>query len=514
MSEGSQTSRIPEIGNVIAQKYRIIRHIGAGGMGLVLEAEHTRTGKRVALKCLYGGLGADPEARQRFLLEARASARVRHPNVVDVYDVVEEPDNAFMVMELLDGESLGSLLARRRLEPRRFIGLLLEAMRGVSAAHKQGVIHRDIKPDNIFLARLADRRGRTPIVLDFGLSKLKDDPERYFRPRESAGLALTRSGVFMGTLLYTSPEQLQGADVDLRTDVYAFGVILYEGLAGRLPYQVETGHELLARMISSGPTPLRDLVRGIPAGLEEAVMGALAIERADRTPALDALISQLEPFVHRASFRPRRPTPVRRARVPSRPPSAAATMLRELVRTCARATWLGVVCLFWIVTWLVEWVFRAKPIFGNTPAERELAVAGEEWIDSWGDLFVLLLDTASKLITRHGVKLLYAMPALALLLWYFHDSSSAGSHPPETSAPSHLVQPATPETLPPPEPALPELDNEPAPVESPPTEGELSVASTEPASAATKPAPPNNRLRIRARLLRQRPPEPEHVQEP
>jgi eukaryotic-like serine/threonine-protein kinase len=208
----------PAVGSVLAGRFRVLRQLGEGGMGVVLEAENTQTGKRVAIKWLRAALASQPDAVERFLREARASARVRHPNVVDVYDVVQEADSAFLVMELLEGELLTAVLERGGIPAHELIALLLDAMRGVAAAHKQGVIHRDIKPDNIFLEFESDRGRRTPKVLDFGISKL------------SAGepLSLTQAGVTLGTPLYMSLEQLRGADdIDERTDVYAFGVILY-----------------------------------------------------------------------------------------------------------------------------------------------------------------------------------------------------------------------------------------------------------------------------------------------
>jgi serine/threonine protein kinase len=284
----------PGPGAVLGGKFRVIRQLGEGGMGVVLEAEHTVSGKRVAIKWMRPELASRPEAVERFLREARASARVRHPNVVDVYDVVHEGNAAFLVMELLDGEPLTALLERGGMPAHELIALLLEAMRGVAAAHREGVIHRDIKPDNIFLARETDRSLRTPKVLDFGISKLSG----------GEGLALTQTGATLGTPLYMSFEQLCGVrDIDARTDVYAFGVILYEALTGRPPYEAETFPELIVKIANTQPKPPKSLRSDIPRSLDRLIQSAMAKERDQRFPSLEVMIRALEPFVTAELFR-------------------------------------------------------------------------------------------------------------------------------------------------------------------------------------------------------------------
>jgi serine/threonine-protein kinase len=282
------------VGAVLGGKFRVVRQLGEGGMGVVLEAEHTVSGKRVAVKWMRPELASRPEAVERFLREARASARVRHPNVVDVYDVVHEGNAAFLVMELLEGEPLTAVLERGGMPAHELIALLLEAMRGVAAAHREGVIHRDIKPDNIFLARETDRSLRIPKVLDFGISKLSG----------GEGLALTQTGATLGTPLYMSFEQLCGVrDIDARTDVYAFGVILYEALTGRPPYEAETFPELIVKIANTQPKPPKSLRSDIPRSLDRLIQSAMAKERDQRFPSLEAMIRALEPFVTAELFR-------------------------------------------------------------------------------------------------------------------------------------------------------------------------------------------------------------------
>lgn len=275
-------------------KYRIVRLLGQGGMGAVFEAEHRDTQKRVAIKCLHPLHAADPAIAERLVREAQATARVRHPNVVDVYDVGQDGQTIYLVMEYLDGEPLTEALLRQDLPVHTAIALLTAAMRGVAAAHRQGVIHRDIKPDNIFLAREAESVLPVPKVLDFGISKL-----------EGCGYqrSLTRSGLAVGTPSYMSYEQISGeGSVDARVDVYAFGVILYELLTGKVPYEANTFSELLVRLSTQTPVPPLELRRDLPAGLSRLVMRTLARERDQRVPSLDVLITQLEPYTRADTF--------------------------------------------------------------------------------------------------------------------------------------------------------------------------------------------------------------------
>jgi serine/threonine-protein kinase len=271
---------------VLAGKHRIVRVLGEGGMGVVLEAEHVLSGKRVAIKWLHPSSHDPSQAFGRMLREAQAAARVRHPNVVDVYDVSADGSSMFLVMELLEGETLAAALARGSIAIPTLIALLLEAMRGVAEAHRQSVIHRDIKPENIFLVRHRDREQPTPKVLDFGISKLV----------EAGSLSLTRTGDALGTPLYMSAEQLRGVrDLDARADVYAFGVILYEALTGRPPYEAETLSALISQVSTPPPSP-KSLRPELPSALDRAVQHALMPDREQRTPSIDALIAELAPF--------------------------------------------------------------------------------------------------------------------------------------------------------------------------------------------------------------------------
>ena len=296
-SQWSDTAAVvegrPALGSVLGGKFRTVRQLGEGGMGVVFEAEHILSGKHVAIKWMQPDVASQPQAVERFLREARACALVRHPNVVDVYDVVHEGDVVFLVMELLEGEPLSAALGRGGMPAHELIALLIEAMRGVSAAHRQGVIHRDIKPDNIFLEREADRSTRTPKVLDFGISKLNAE-----------GMALTQTGVMLGTPMYMSFEQLRGVrDIDVRTDVYAFGVILYEALTGRTPYEAQNLAELIYKIANIEPIAPKVLRPEIPSRLERIILTAMAKDRDARFDSLDVMIRELQPFATGIQFR-------------------------------------------------------------------------------------------------------------------------------------------------------------------------------------------------------------------
>jgi serine/threonine protein kinase len=311
-------------------KYRIVRLLGKGGMGSVFEAENTLTQKRVAIKWMHAELATQLDAPARLLREAQASARVRHPNVVDVYDVGLEGGTVFLVMEYLEGEPLTALLARGTQPMYQIIALLLPAMRAVAAAHRQGVIHRDLKPDNIFLAVEADAVQPVPKVLDFGISKLDSQGDEQ--------LSLTRSGSTLGTPRYMSYEQLVGdKNVDSRTDVYSLGVILYEALTGQLPYDAESFPELIVKIATQAPTFPKELRADIPTPLGKIILWAMARERDQRIPSVDALINELTPFSTDYGFRAQMTLPG--SSVPSLPrpeasgerdaqPSAAAAQKR------------------------------------------------------------------------------------------------------------------------------------------------------------------------------------------
>ncbi len=285
----------PRPGSVIAGRYRLVRVIGEGGMGVVLEAVNITTERRVAVKWLHPSIASHPEAAQRLIREATATCKIRHPNVVDVYDVVRDGEGLFLIMELLEGEPLGRALERGELRLHELVALLLGAMRGVAEAHRLGIVHRDVHPANIFLATPAHDSKPIAKVLDFGISKMGGN---------DGGPSLTRSGTTLGTPLYMSYEQLCNArDVDERSDVYSFGVVLYEALTGSPPFEGESFAELAVKIASATPVPPKQRQPSIPTALDRIIMWAMARERDQRVPNLNTLIRELEPFASEHSFR-------------------------------------------------------------------------------------------------------------------------------------------------------------------------------------------------------------------
>ncbi len=261
------------MGFVLADKYRVLRVIGKGGMGIVYEAEHVVLGKRVAIKLMLEKYFEDGEAKTRFKREAIAASKIGNPHIIDVGDIGELPDGRlYVVMELLNGMPLSDVLEKYGpMPPYRAVAIMRQVLRAVGAAHAKGIIHRDLKPDNIFLIDQGDNTDFVKL-LDFGISKVLD-------PDEQVALTkLTTTGVVMGTPLYMAPEQAMGQTALAPADIYACGVILYELLAGRTPFVGQTYAVLVAQLLTAPPEPLQNLRPGLPQSLVNAVHRALEKE--------------------------------------------------------------------------------------------------------------------------------------------------------------------------------------------------------------------------------------------
>lgn len=283
-------------GQTFADKYRIEGILGEGGMGTVYAAKNSMTGRAVALKCIRQDLYQDGVFSERFLREARVAGKLDHPNIVNVYDAGFHEGTLFLVMELLRGQSFESWLRSGERSPSACIAALMPALRGVAAAHSAGVIHRDLKPDNIFLCLDESGFVHQTKVLDFGIAKELDDAVDSSRQ-------LTNPGTLMGTIHYMAPEQVRCArDLDLRCDIYALGVILYHALSGHFPFRSESLSALIIEIAEGNPAPLGSLRPNLPAGLAAIVMRAMSKQRDSRFDSVADLAYALEPYANGIRF--------------------------------------------------------------------------------------------------------------------------------------------------------------------------------------------------------------------
>ncbi len=268
------------VARVVDGKYQIVRLVGRGGMGAVYEAIHTTMQRRVALKILNADLVSNPAALERFRREALLSGRLKHPNAITIYDYgMSAVGEAYIVMEFLEGHSLGQELQQAKtLSPLRVVSVLAPVCDAVHAAHAEGIIHRDLKPANIMLEKL--RTGETVKVLDFGIAKLAMNNPNLMN--------LTGTGI-IGTPQYMSPEQCQAHRIDGRSDVYSIGIIAYEMLTGKLPFDEPTPLATVIAQVKQKPKPLRELRPDIPPALEAVVMRALEKSPANRYQTAEEL---------------------------------------------------------------------------------------------------------------------------------------------------------------------------------------------------------------------------------
>jgi len=427
------------VGTVLAQRYRLISRLGGGGMGEVYRAVNEAVGREVAIKVLRPELVRHRDTVARFVREARAANAVRHPNVVDVLDVATAEDGTpFLVQELLKGHDLSAPLAERgRVSCAEALDWMIPVADAVTAAHAQGLMHRDLKPENVFLA-VQPNGSIVPKVLDFGLSRSVDDRSQ----------RVTATGVTMGTPGYMSPEQIIGAStIDVRTDVWALGVMLYELMAGRLPFTAETPGALFLRICTADPQPLDELAPWVPPSLCAVVMRCLVREPSGRFDNAGALL---------AALRAERPTAPTEAPPPMPPrPAQSSTELASGATLSAPGVDPGVTLGPPMRRPMHSPALVAPPVVvSTTPPARKTG------------LFVV---GAIALVVIGGVA--------AVLMRPLAPASSSHAGPP---APTEITAPPTPTPPTPPTevqaPAVVEADVPPTPAPEPPV-----VASPEPA---------------------------------
>jgi len=285
--------------------YRIVGKIGGGGMGVVFEAADVRLGRKVALKFLPDSFAADRVALERFQREARTASALNHPNICTIYDIGEEDGKPFIVMELMEGQSLKSRIGAGPLVWPELVELGIQIADALAAAHAKNIVHRDIKPANIFIT------ARGAKILDFGLAKpiaatiqldetVVDDRTRPEADTAVMDLLLTSPGVTLGTAAYMSPEQTLGAPLDARSDIFALGVVLYEMATGRRPFNGNGPGELAERIRHSPPEPMRREGDSISAGFERVVFRCLEKELAARYQRCEQIVADLRALVQDA----------------------------------------------------------------------------------------------------------------------------------------------------------------------------------------------------------------------
>src|SRR5271165_6285445 len=304
-AEGDPQAQTSTGANLIGKKishYRVLEVIGGGGMGMVYQAEDLKLGRRVALKFLPGELATDSLSLQRFEREARTASSLNHPNICTIYEFGEHEGQPFIVMELLEGETLREVISKAQVSAggekaqlplERLLDIAIQITEGLDAAHQKGIIHRDIKPANIFVTTQGQVK-----ILDFGLAKLaaaaseaeaeelRGDHHHGTSAQTTGGTpiehTLTRTGTAMGTAGYMSPEQVRGEKLDARTDLFSFGLVLYEMATGQRAFSGNTAALLKDAILNRTPVPVHDLNSTLPPTLEQTIDKALEKGREQR----------------------------------------------------------------------------------------------------------------------------------------------------------------------------------------------------------------------------------------
>jgi eukaryotic-like serine/threonine-protein kinase len=269
--------------------YEIVAPLGAGGMGEVYLAEDTRLDRKVALKLLPTQFTADADRVRRFVQEAKAASALNHPNILTIYDIGTHEGAPYIVSELLEGETLRQRGEQEPIPVRKAMDYAVQIVRGLTAAHGKGIVHRDLKPENLFICQ----DGRVKI-LDFGLAKLKASSSARGIGPETPTLAQTQPGVVMGTVAYMSPEQVRGQDADHRADIFAFGVILYEMVAGKRAFVGETAAETMTAILKQDPPAMAETNRQVSPGLERLVRHCVEKRPEERFQSASDLAFALE----------------------------------------------------------------------------------------------------------------------------------------------------------------------------------------------------------------------------
>src|ERR1044071_3721555 len=279
--------------------YRILEKLGAGGMGVVYLAEDMKLGRKVAIKILNEEFTTNKDRLHRFEQEASAASNLNHPNILTIHEVGTDDGRHYIATEYIDGTTLRRKIAATKLETPEILDIAVQVASALEEAHSAGIVHRDIKPDNIMV-----RRNGYVKVLDFGLAKLTETVDRTPADAEAATRVLvqTDAGVVMGTSHYMSPEQARGRPVDARSDIWSLGVLIYEMVAGRTPFEGETATDVIVAITQKEPPPLARFAPHVPAELEWIVMKALRKDRDERYQTVKELLTDLRRLKQRLEF--------------------------------------------------------------------------------------------------------------------------------------------------------------------------------------------------------------------
>jgi serine/threonine protein kinase len=257
--------------------YKIIEKLGEGGMGVVYKAQDTKLDRPVAIKFPPRDLCCDPKAKNRFIQEAKSASAMNHPNITIIHDIDEVEGEFFIVMEYIEGKSIKEILQEKDFKLEEVFNIAIQAAEGLKAAHLKGIIHGDIKSDNLMLTK----EGRVKIT-DFGLARLKGTTQ------------CTDGEGISGTTAYMSPEQASGEDIDQRSDIFSFGVVLYEMITGQLPFSGEHYATIIYSILHETPEPLTNFSANVPEGLQRIVDKALVKDKNERYQHVDDLLADLK----------------------------------------------------------------------------------------------------------------------------------------------------------------------------------------------------------------------------
>jgi endoglucanase len=398
------------LGETVGGKYRLLRYLAAGGMGAVYEAQHTVVGRRFAVKLLHPDLAAQRESLHRFQREAQAAGALENEHVAAVIDFgIAEDGSPFMVMEYLAGESLRTLLDRcRRLPVPRATDIAVQASRGIGAAHRAGIVHRDLNPQNLFVCRREDGTDLVK-VLDFGIAKL-----------ESLESAETRTGAIMGTPAYLAPEQARGEKaVDHRADVYGLGAVLYELLSGRKPHPGDSHNAILHHICTQPALPLEAEPLGLPPGLAAVVERALSSQPGDRQESAEAFGRELAPWAEQKVWPA--PSPTASDVAASEVPPASTVAASGRAGTPERRRWLRKLLIaslvFDVLLGLgIAYYFLRRPL--PAPGIRPLPLATRFFVPPPNPGAVEQIAALAKANSPREAAAITAMAAVPQAVWF------------------------------------------------------------------------------------------------